>query len=295
MKKNGGSFLARIIKGLVIGIAAMLPGASGGVLAVSMGVYKSALDAICSIFTSFIPSIRYLMPLGIGGLIGLFGTGRVVGMLMDAFRISVMWALIGMVLGGLPSLFEEANRRGFKLRYLFGTACGIMIILGTVVLQHSLTGGEALPFNGFTAALGGALIGLGTVIPGISTSFIMIYLGIYEPFLSAFNTLDIPMLLCAGAGALAVIVVLIAAVRRLFDKHYGFAYYGAIGLLLSSIVLIYPGLRTGWGIVIDALLFIACFIVTYLLCRLGGSEDASAADIIDNIRKSNKQNGGSNA
>ncbi len=295
MKKSGGSFLARIIKGFAIGVAAMLPGASGGVLAVSMGVYKGALDAICGIFKNFIPSVCYLLPLGIGGLIGLFATGRVVGVLMGAFRISVMWALIGMVLGGLPSLFGEANRRGFKFRYLLGTLCGIMIIFGTVLLQRTLTGGESMPFNGFTAVLGGALIGLGAVIPGISTSFIMIYLGIYEPFLSAFNTLDIPMLLCAAAGALAVVVVLIAAVRRLFDKHYGYAYYGAIGLLLSSIVLIYPGVRTGWGIAIDAALFIACFIVTYLLCRLGGNDDAGAADIIDNIRKAGKQNGGSNA
>lgn len=87
-------------------------------------------------------------------------------------------------------------------------------------MQHHLGGGEALPFNGWTAALGGALIGLGTVIPGISTSFLMIYLGIYEPFLAAFNSFNIPMLLCAGLGALAVVAVLIAAVKRLFDKHY---------------------------------------------------------------------------
>ena len=54
MQKNGGSFWVRMIKGMVIGVAAMLPGASGGVLAVSMGVYKPVIDAVTSIFKSFI-------------------------------------------------------------------------------------------------------------------------------------------------------------------------------------------------------------------------------------------------
>lgn len=283
MKRTGGSFLARLIKGAVIGIAAMLPGASGGVLAVSMGVYKPVLDAISNIFKSFMPSFRYLLPLGIGGAVGLFGTGHAVGALLANYRVSVMWALIGMVFGGLPSLFGEANRRGFKLRYVWGSVAGAALIGSTVLLQHLLAGGQALPFNALTAALGGALIGLGVVIPGISTSFIMIYLGIYEPFLAAFTALDIPMLLCAGAGALAVIAALIAAVRKLFEKHYGYAYYGAIGLLLVSIALIYPGIRTGWGLALDAGLFIVCFIITYLLCKLPGGDDAGAADIINTL------------
>ena len=128
MQKNGGSFWVRMIKGMVIGVAAMLPGASGGVLAVSMGVYKPVIDAVTSIFKSFIKSVKYLLPLGIGGLMGLFGTGRAVEALLASFKISVMWALIGMVLGGLPSLIKEANQRGFKARYLLGSLLGIAII-----------------------------------------------------------------------------------------------------------------------------------------------------------------------
>lgn len=278
MQKNGGSFWVRMIKGMVIGVAAMLPGASGGVLAVSMGVYKPVIDAVTSLFKSFIKSVKYLLPLGIGGLMGLFGTGRAVEALLASFKISVMWALIGMVLGGLPSLIKEANQRGFKARYLLGSLLGIAIIGGTALLQLKLTGGEPLPFKWYTAVLGGALIGLGTVIPGISTSFIMMYLGIYEPFLNALNTFNIPKLFCAGAGAFAVIALLIAAAKRLFDRHYGYAYYGAMGLLLASVALIFPGFRSGWGLAIDAALFIACFVVTYFLCGLPSGESKQPAE-----------------
>lgn len=282
---KGESFFARLIKGLAIGVAAILPGASGGVLAVSMGVYRPALDAITGLFKSFVPCFMYLLPLGIGGLVGVFGTGRIMESVLAAYKISAMWALIGMVLGGLPSLIKEANSRGFKPTYLIATLIGAALIGGCALLQHHLGGGKALPFNGWTALLGGALIGLGSVIPGISTSFIMIYLGIYEPFLTAFNSLNIPMLLCAAAGVIAVVALLITGIKKLFDRHYGYAYYGAMGLLLTSAVLIYPGFRTGWKLAIDAALFIACFVITYFLCKLPtGNEDAGTADIIEKLK-----------
>ena len=129
MQKNGGSFWVRMIKGMVIGVAAMLPGASGGVLAVSMGVYKPVIDAVTSLFKSFIKSVKYLLPLGIGGLMGLFGTGRAVEALLASFKISVMWALIGMVLGGRSSAdyvrsgtAAQAYRRGTAaLQMVYGS------------------------------------------------------------------------------------------------------------------------------------------------------------------------------
>lgn len=268
MLENRDPFLVRLIKGVVIGIAAILPGASGGVLAVSMGVYRPVLEAVTGVFRHFKTSVLFLIPLGIGGLAGLLGTSRAVEWLMTNCRVPVMWALIGMVLGGVPSLVGEANARGFKPRYLAGFAIGAAVIGLTVLLQLTLTGSGGLPFNGWTAALGGALIGLGTVIPGISTSFIMMYLGIYEPFLSAFNRFDMPILLCAGAGFVIVVAALITLVKRLFEKHYGYAYYGALGLLLSSVALIFPGFSQGWWNALNAALFIAMFIATYYLCKL---------------------------
>lgn len=145
MQKNGGGFLTRIIKGLAIGVAAMLPGASGGVLAVAMGVYRPALDAVTGLFKSFMPCFMYLLPLGIGGVVGLIGTGRVMESILAAYRVSAMWALIGMVLGGIPSLIGEANRRGFKPRYLLGTLAGAALIGGTALCSIIWAGERHCP------------------------------------------------------------------------------------------------------------------------------------------------------
>lgn len=233
-KQKKEAFAAQLLRGAVIGVAGMLPGVSGGVLAVAMGVYRPVLEALNGLFKSFRRSFLYLMPLGLGGTAGLFLTGWAVKWLLGQFRIGVMWALMGMVLGGLPSLIQEANQRGFKARYLAALLAGGLLIGGTVFLQHHLTGGQKLLFNGWTSLLCGALMGLGTVIPGLTTSFLMIHLGLYEPLLSAFTGMDIPMLLCAGAGALVVIILLLKAMKRLFDRHYGYAYYAPLDCCWSA-------------------------------------------------------------
>lgn len=285
MEGKTGAFLTRLVKGMVIGVAAILPGASGGVLAVAMGVYRPVLDAVTTLFKKFWKNMLFLLPLGLGGLTGLLGTSRAVEWLMLNWRQSVMWALTGMVLGGLPSLIKEANARGFKACYLWGFVIGGALIGGTALAQWYFSGGDPLPFNGWTAALGGALIGLGTVIPGISTSFIMIYLGIYEPFLAAFNQFNVPMLLCAGAGGLAVIALLITMVKRLFDKHYGYAYYGAMGLLVVSVALIFPGFGNGWTVLLNLSLMAAFFVLTYFLCRLPGGEEDGTGEKMNKYEK----------
>ncbi len=280
LMNKDGNFFIRLVKGVVIGIAAILPGASGGVLAVAMGVYRPVLDAMTSLFKNFTKSVRILIPLGLGGLIGLLGTSRIVEWLMLNCKREVMWALVGMVLGGVPSLIREANEQGFKKRYLFGALIGAALIGSVAVTQEFLGGGQALPFNAWTAALSGSLIGLGMVIPGVSTSFILMYLGVYEPFLAAFNRFELGTLVFAGLGALAAVAGLVALVKRLFDRHHGYAYYGTLGLLAVSVILIFPGFGTGWEIALDAALFAACFMATFFLCKLSG-EPSVTEDLLD--------------
>ena len=287
---KAGNFFIRLVKGIIIGIAAILPGASGGVLAVAMGVYRPVLDAVTKLFRNFRKSVFFLAPLGIGGLIGLLSTSRVVEWLMLNCKREVMWVLIGMVIGGIPSLIREANEHGFRKRYLLGAVVGAVVIGAIALAQEVSGGGEALPLNGWTAALCGALIGLGTVVPGISTSFIMMYLGIYEPFLAAFNRFELSVLICAGLGALGVIVLLVALVKRLFDKHHGYAYYGALGLLAVSVVLIFPGFGSGWNILLNAALFAAGFAGSFFLCGL--SREPSVAGDLSADREKMGNNGG---
>ena len=263
--KNG--FFMRLVKGAIIGVTAILPGASGGVLAVAMGVYRPVIDAAVNFFKTPKRSIFYLLPLGIGGALGLLLTSRLVEWLMVNHETPVMYLLIGLVAGGVPSLVGEANEKGFKKRYLIAALCGFLLITALALADRLLSGGTTLPFNGWAAALCGALIALGTVIPGISTSFILMYLGIYEPMLGALNSFNIPMLLCAGAGGAVTILLTISIVKRMFDRFHGYAYYAVLGLLFGSILLIFPGVSFSLEQLLCTVLCAIGFMASYLLCK----------------------------
>ncbi|MCE5235802.1 MAG: DUF368 domain-containing protein [Eubacteriales bacterium] len=265
--KRQNTFLFRVLKGFIIGIAAILPGASGGVLAVAMGIYKPALDAVANVFKSFKASARFLLPFGLGGLIGLLAVSRLVEYLMLNFKEPTMFALIGLVLGSVPSLIEEANARGFRKRYLVASVFGVGFIVLFTVLNKALTVTGHWPFNGWTSALGGGVLAVGTIIPGISTSFLLIHMGLYEPMLAAFNSFDILMLLCMAAGTVITAGALVLLVKRMFDKHYGYAYYAVLGFLIGSIVPVFPGVTWGLTTLADLALFAAGAVGGYYLCK----------------------------
>lgn len=267
MKKQD-SFPFRLLKGFIIGIAAILPGASGGVLAVAMGIYRPTLDAAANLFKTFKASARFLLPLGLGAVIGLLSTSRLVEHLINNFEEQTMFALVGLVAGGVPSLIGEANAHGFKKRYLAASVLGVGFVILFSVLNNAFTQSGPLPFNGWTSMLAGGILAVGTVIPGISTSFLLIHMELLKPLLAALNSFNIPILLCVGIGAAAVGISLLMFVKRMFDKHYGYAYYAILGFLVGSIVLVFPKEIT-WGVtaVVDFLLLAAGAVAGYFLCK----------------------------
>lgn len=266
-ERRRDSFWMRALKGFVIGVAAILPGASGGVLAVSMGVYRPVINAITGFFKAAKRNILFLLPLGLGAVVGFLGASRLVEWLITNYRTPVMFALIGLVLGGVPSFIKEANEFGFKPKYLFGTLLGLAVIAGMALLEHLLVGATAWPLNTWTAMAAGGMLAAGSVIPGISTSFILMFVGIYEPLLSAFNRFDIVTLLCVAAGAVIVGALLIVFVKRMFDNHRGYTYYTVLGFLVGSIALIFPKVSWGLPLLLYAGMLVLGFVITYVICK----------------------------
>ena len=264
----------RVLKGIIVGVAAILPGASGSLIAVALGVYRPVIDAVVGFFKAVRKNFMFLLPLGIGGVTGLFLTSRLVEWLILNWHTPLMYALIGLVLGGVPSLMKEANQYGFKKRYLWGTLFGVAIIFLFAAGENLFVAGGVWPFNGWTAMLAGAVIALGMILPGISTSFILMYMGLYEPLLAVINRLNIPMMMCAGIGAGLTVLATISLVKRMFDRHHGYAYYAVLGLLAGSVVLIYPGFTWSWIQLLYIALFIGGFAATYFICKMPVAEDA---------------------
>lgn len=258
-----------ILEGMLIGAAGMIPGASGGMLAVAFGIYKKAIDAVAGLLKNFKENFLFLLPYGIGVCIGVLLTARALEWLLANWRMPLMYLLIGLVLGGIPSLIRSANAR-LTPKYAACIILGGTLIALLAVLDNSAVSAGYREFGYAAAFISGALITVGIVIPGVSTSFLLMYIGWYEPLLSALNRLQMDYLFCAAAGALAIAVLLISFVRRMFRLHPAGASYCILGFLLGTVLMIFPGFPGGAETALHIALGAAGFCCTLLLQRMGG-------------------------
>ncbi|HEY8392895.1 MAG TPA: DUF368 domain-containing protein [Capillibacterium sp.] len=270
-KKTGFSrdLLKRFFLGLAIGVAAITPGLSAGVIAAAAGLYEPVIHALVHFPKEYRKSIVFLLPLGLGAGSGILLFGRVMERLMLTAKFQVIYVFLGLVAGSMPALFKEANRRGFRKRFLWAAVVAFGLVLGTGRLLAwfpQQTAGQKL--EAATALLGGAVLAFGTIIPGISSSLILMYLGLYEKLLAAFIGWDWPVLIMLAVGFGLTALLMLKLVDLLFQRYLGFAYYGVIGFLFGSMVMIFPGFRRGFLLLLDGLLLLASAALSFGLMRL---------------------------
>lgn len=262
MENKKKSVISRFIAGIVIGIGGILPGVSGGIMAVAMGLYMPMLDAVYGFFKSPKKNFLFLLPLALGGAAGLIATSQLLGIMMDNYRTFVMYLFLGLVAGGIPTLYKEGTKTsGFSPRYLIATLAGALVMLALSLADH-LQGGIDLSLNGWTAAMCGGIIALGVVIPGMSTSFVLMYLGLFDEMLACFNSFNIPMLLCTGAGMVVVALATIKLVKTMFDRFPSYAYFAVMGFLCTCLVMMFPGFVLDWVQLIYIALLVGGFIAS---------------------------------
>ncbi|MGM9522019.1 MAG: DUF368 domain-containing protein [Oscillospiraceae bacterium] len=256
--------------GAVIGIGAILPGVSGGVMAVSLGLWRPMIDSIAGFFKSPWRNLLFLAPIGIGAALGLLLGSMALNTLAVDYYTQIMYLFLGLVAGGIPAYLKEANTEGFRPRYLIATVVGALLASTLLFLERDVSSsGTVETLASWEAVLSGAILAVGTVVPGISTSFILMYLGWYRPAMAAVANFDILTLLFLGIGAVGFALLTIRAARWLFNRFRGYAYYGVLGFLIVSAVLIFPGFSGGWGQLVSILLAAGGFFVAILFGKLG--------------------------
>lgn len=235
-------FYKSVIKGLLIGAGAIAPGVSGGALAVIMGVYEKMTYALSDLFKNFKKNFIYLFPLGVGGVLGIVLFSKVMEYLFAHFNVEIRYAFIGLIIGTFPSLLRTANKKGFRKSYLVLLA----IAFGVTVFLSYLEGRTESAFmiggnSFFHFIFYGAVIGLGSIVPGISSSVMLIYLGAYEELLSAISSINVKLLIPTGIGFILSFLIIAKILSYLFDKAYGLTYYLILGFVIGSILPIFPG------------------------------------------------------
>ena len=224
--------------GIIIGVSSITPGLSGGILAIALGVYAPALSAVQHLRRDFKGSVSFLLPLGLGALLGLSLFGLIMKPLLSQYTKSVIFLFSGLILGSLPSVFEEANKKGFRPSFLLPLICAFLVGL---LSAHASGAANAVSASPLLYLLGGGVFALGLIVPGISSSFILIEMGLYAEILSAVISMDFGVLLPVALGAVLFLVFFLRIINFAFSKWHGFAYYTAIGFLLSSLFTVFPG------------------------------------------------------
>ena len=237
------TFGYRCLCGLLIGIGFILPGVSGGVMAVSMGLYRPMLDAVTGLVRAPSASLRLLAPIGLGGAAGTLLGARALSLLMARWEKPLLFLFIGFILGGVPGMLREADREGFRRKHLWALLPGLALTLPFLLLGGAETRPERLSLAQALAT--GGVYALGTVIPGLSASFLLLRLGWYPAALVAVGSVDAGVIAPMALGFAAVALATLRGVKWLFDHAGGYAGYGALGFALVSVGLVFPGAEGG--------------------------------------------------
>ena len=262
------AWVIRLVKGILAGIGAITPGLSGGVLMVVFGIYEPLVRWLADIRKKFLPNLRFFLPVGIGGIIGVVAFSAVIDYAFDHFAAQFTWLFIGFITGTIPSLVKTAGEQGRKnwhwlLMALF--AVGIYLFMTWMETIRSVT--MAPSFWGWV--LSGALTGLGLVVPGMSPSNFLLYLGLYQPMANGIKSLDLDVILPLILGVVLVIFLFARLVSWLFRKHHALMYHIIIGIVIGSTAAIIPSGVSGISVILAcALLFLVGAAASFGLAKL---------------------------
>lgn len=237
-KDNPTKWLIRMLKGIAVGIGAILPGLSGGVLAVIFNVYDPLLKLLGNIRKNFMANVRYFIPIGIGGVVGVVVFSVFVEKAFGQYAAQFTCLFIGFVAGTFPSLFRTAGKEGrntgdWSVLVISAIAIFLVMLMGSASLTQIEPSFLAWIFSG-------AMVGLGMIVPGMSPSNFLIYFGLYDKMAAGISAFDFSVIIPLAIGLVACVLLFAKLVNWLFGRYYSKMYHFILGMVVGSSVAIFP-------------------------------------------------------
>ena len=262
--KSMKNFLTNTIKGIAIGAGAILPGISSGVLCVILGIYEKLLDSILNFFKDIKNNFRFLFPLIIGGAIGVLLFSNILNYLLYAFPIQTKSIFIGLILGTVPSLIKEVNEKErFKKYYIIFLLIALAIGIFTVILENMMPSQNTSNYSFLNFFLAGLFMSVGIIVPGVSSTIILMILGVYSIYLQSISTLYMPVLIPMGLGLIIGCLVCMKITKLLLERHYAPMFYSIIGFTLGSVFVLFPAVSNA----LEILICILCVILGLMISK----------------------------
>lgn len=257
--------LILILKGYVMGTANLIPGVSGGTLAITLGIYEKFIDALSHLFKKFKENVKFLIPVLIGIILALFTLSKAMVFCLNNYLFITIMFFIGAILGGLPMLTKKVKGKRIGIIEILVFAAAFVVVL----VPAFLSGEKVISFEQLKALdyillfFVGMLASITMVVPGVSGSAVLMTIGYYKPIVNTIKNLtnssndlgrSIIILLIFGVGVI-VGMLFIAKIIEYFLKHFEVkTYYGIIGFVIASVVaIIYQNFFAGGYIAINVL------------------------------------------
>lgn len=287
-------YLILMIKGFIMGIANIIPGVSGGTLALTMGIYEDLIGAISHFFTKLKENLKFLIPVFLGIGLSLLTMSSVISVCFEKYTIPTTLFFIGLVLGGIPMLLgyvkgtkERKQVSSYFIALITFTIVIVMALseqifghgLGNVNLQELSMVGYVLLF------IVGVVAAATMIIPGVSGSLVLMLLGYYLPIVNTIKDLvkfhnilgNGFILFIFGIGVLVGIVLISKVIEYLLERFETKTYFGVLGFISASVIAIPISVYND----VEAISFsipqigigVVLLIIGYLIgLKLGGNE-----------------------
>ncbi|MFR1710206.1 MAG: DUF368 domain-containing protein [Clostridium sp.] len=258
-----------ILKGMVIGISNIIPGVSGGTMAVVLGIYDKLISTVNHFFKDWKKNILFLGEIAIGAGLGIILFSKLITNLLNNHPEPTNFFFIGLILGSFPILYKRASKgKVKKVNYLWFLLTFVLMIIMSIFsdVEVSTIAMTSLNAKSFISLfLAGFIAAATMILPGVSGSLVLLILGLYTTFTNAISTFNIPLLIPGGLGILVGILTMTKLIESFLSKHPQPAYFAICGLVLGSVFPVYPGFTFNLSSVISILTFVIGFILTYIL------------------------------
>ncbi|MBC8183337.1 DUF368 domain-containing protein [candidate division KSB1 bacterium] len=276
--KNLKSDILLIIKGGAIGVANIIPGVSGGTIAVVLGIYEYLIEAISNFLTNKEKRREYvifLVKIAIGAILIIFLSAKLMKFLLENYYIYTNLAFVGLIAGSIPSIYKSHHEMKLNtasiISFLIGAA--IILIFEFAFPNVEKKEGIEIAFNlnfqaGLLLIIAGFFAGGSMIVPGISGSFIMLLMGQYYIVTSCVADRELLPLGFVGIGIILGILIFAKIISILLKKYPKETFYFILGLVIASLYSIYPGMPGEIGKFFLAIVItVICFMISFIIGR----------------------------
>ena len=268
-----------IVYGAIIGIANIIPGVSGGTMAVILKVYDQLIGAVSNITKNFLKSMKFLLPIGIGAGVGILLFSKIIEYTLYNFPTATNMAFVGLIVGSIPMIFTSVTKGKVKVSVVlsFLATLALMFVINLASPDsESVAAITSLSFTNFFILFFASVISAAAmIIPGISGSFVMLILGTYTTVLAAISNLTSPetffnsvlILIPVGLGCIVGVLGCAKILEKLFKSFPAQTYSGILGFMIGSIFVILPPLGLDISSGIAVVIGIITFFMAYLFSK----------------------------